>query len=155
MIHVLPQHDVIGEMAEHFHGPFSFVLHALSGPAVYLAAAGVFTAWYIYMKNPSIADNIVNRFPRVHNLLLNKYHADDINQTVFAGGARGAGWLFWKLGDVLLIDGLLVNGSARVVGWFSGIVRKIQTGYMYTYAFSMIIGLLLLLSWFLWLRHGA
>ncbi|MEE9421719.1 MAG: NADH-quinone oxidoreductase subunit L [Gammaproteobacteria bacterium] len=155
VIHVLPQHDVIGEMAEHFHGPFSFVLHALSGPAVYLAAAGVFTAWYIYMKNPSIADNIVNRFPRVHNLLLNKYHADDINQTVFAGGARGAGWLFWKLGDVLLIDGLLVNGSARVVGWFSGIVRKIQTGYMYTYAFSMIIGLLLLLSWFLWLRHGA
>ena len=155
VIHVLPQHDVIGEMAEHFHGPFSFVLHALSGPAVYLAAAGVFTAWYIYMKNPSIADNIVNRFPRIHNLLLNKYHADDINQTVFAGGARGAGWLFWKLGDVLLIDGLLVNGSARVVGWFSGIVRKIQTGYMYTYAFSMIIGLLLLLSWFLWLRHGA
>jgi NADH-quinone oxidoreductase subunit L len=155
VIHVLPQHDVIGEMAEHFHGPFSFVLHALSGPAVYLAAAGVFTAWYIYMKNPSIADNIVNRFPRVHNLLLNKYHADDINQTVFAGGARGAGWLFWKLGDVLLIDGLLVNGSARVVGWFSGIVRKIQTGYMYTYAFSMIIGLLLLLSWFLWLRHGV
>ncbi len=155
VIHVLPQHDVLGEMAEHFHGPLSFVVHALSGPAVYLAAAGVFTAWFIYIKNPSIADNAARRFSGIHKLLLNKYYADDINQTLFAGGARGTGWLFWKLGDVLIIDGLLVNGSARVVGWFSGIVRKIQTGFMYTYAFSMIIGLLVLLSWFLWLRPGA
>ena len=152
VIHVLPQHDVISGLAEHYHGPVSFVLHALSGPAIYLAAAGVFVAWYIYMKNPSIADTIAQRFSGVHKLLLNKYYADDFNQAVFAGGARGTGWLFWKIGDVLLIDGLLVNGSARAVGWISGIVRKIQTGYLYTYAFSMIIGLLLLLSWFLWLR---
>ena len=155
VIHVLPQHNTLSEMAEHYQGPLSFVMHALSGPAVYLAAAGVFTAWFIYMKNPSIADNMVRKFPAVHKLLLNKYYADDINQAVVAGGARGTGWLFWKLGDVLLIDGLLVNGSARVVGWFSGIVRKVQTGYLYTYAFSMIIGLLLLLSWFLWLRPDA
>ena len=154
-IHVLPQHDTLSEMAEHYHGPLSFVVHALSGPAVYLAAAGVFTAWFIYMKKPSIADNLARKFPAVHRLLLNKYYADDINQAVVAGGARGTGWLFWKLGDVLLIDGLLVNGSARVVGWFSGLVRKIQTGYLYTYAFSMIIGLLLLLGWFLWLRPVA
>ena len=150
VIHVLPGHDVIGEMAAHFHGPIAFVGHALGGPAVYLAAAGVFTAWYIYMKNPAIADQAARRFSHVYKTLVNKYYADDFNQTVFAGGARGAGWTLWKLGDVLLIDGLLVNGSAKVVGWLSGIVRQLQTGYLYTYAFSMIIGLLLLLSWFIW-----
>ena len=155
VIHVLPQHDVIGELSEHYHGPISFVLHALSGPAVYLAAAGVFVAWYVYMKKPQIADDLATRFSGVYKLLTNKYYADDFNQAVFAGGARGTGWLLWKLGDVLLIDGLLVNGSARVVGWFSAIVRKMQTGYLYTYAFSMIIGLLLLMSWFLWLRPGV
>jgi NADH-quinone oxidoreductase subunit L len=74
---------------------------------------------------------------------------------VFAGGARGTGWTLWKLGDVLLIDGLLVNGSAKLVGWVSGIVRQLQTGYLYTYAFSMIIGLLALLSWFIWFAPGT
>jgi len=155
VIHVLPGHDVIGEMAEHFHGPLAFVGHALAGPAVYLAAAGVFTAWYIYMKNPAIADQAAKRFSRLYKALVNKYYADDFNQSVFAGGARGTGWALWKLGDVLLIDGLLVNGSAKVVGWLSGILRHIQTGYLYTYAFSMIIGLLLLLSWFIWFTPSA
>jgi NADH-quinone oxidoreductase subunit L len=154
VIHVLPQHDVIGEIAEHYHGPVAFVVHALAGPAVYLAAAGVFVAWYIYMKNPALADQAAQRFSRVYKVLVNKYYADDFNQTVFAGGARGAGWTLWKLGDVLLIDGLLVNGSAKLVGWISSIVRQLQTGYLYHYAFSMIIGLLLLLSWFLWLAPG-
>ena len=123
--------------------------------ALYLAAAGVFTAWYLYMKNPGMVDAIAKSFSRVHKILLNKYYADDFNQAVFAGGARGTGWLLWKLGDVLIIDGLLVNGSARVVGWVSGIVRRVQTGYLYHYAFSMIIGLLLLLSWFLWRAPGS
>jgi len=155
VIPVLPMHDVIGEMAKHYHGPIAFVLHALQGPAPYLAAAGVFTAWYLYMKNPGMVDAIAKSFSRVHKILLNKYYADDFNQAVFAGGARGTGWLLWKLGDVLIIDGLLVNGSARVVGWVSGIVRRVQTGYLYHYAFSMIIGLLLLLSWFLWRAPGS
>jgi NADH-quinone oxidoreductase subunit L len=151
VIHVLPQHDVLKEMAEHYHGPVAFVGHALGGPAIYLAAAGVFTAWYIYMKNPSLADRAAKKFSHVYKVLINKYYADDFNQTVFAGGARGTGWTLWKLGDVLLIDGLIVNGSAKLVGWLSSIVRHVQTGYLYHYAFSMIIGLLLLLSWFLWL----
>jgi NADH-quinone oxidoreductase subunit L len=150
-IHVLPRHDVLREMAEHYHGPVAFVLHALHGPAVYLAAAGVFTAWFIYMLKPELADSAARRFKGVYRVLVNKYYADDFNQTVFAGGARGTGWTLWKLGDVLLIDGLLVNGSAKLVGWVSARVRKVQTGHLYTYAFGMIIGLLLLLSWFLWL----
>jgi NADH-quinone oxidoreductase subunit L len=145
VIHVLPRHDVIGEIGQHYHGPVSFVLHALSGPAVYLAAGGVFTAWFIYMKNPTIADQAAKQFSQVYKLLVNKYYADDFNQKVFAGGARGTGWTLWKLGDVLL-----VNGSAKLVGWVAGIVRQVQTGYLYTYAFSMIIGLLALLSWFVW-----
>jgi NADH-quinone oxidoreductase subunit L len=132
----------------------AFVLHALQGPAVYLAAAGVFVAWFVYMKKPELADTVAQRFAGIYRVLVNKYYADDFNQAVFAGGARGTGWALWKLGDVLLIDGLLVNGSARLVGWVSAKIRRIQTGYLYTYAFGMIIGLLLLLSWFLWLAPG-
>ena len=107
------------------------------------------------MKNPAIADQAAKRFSQLYKTLVNKYYADDFNQAVFAGGARGTGWALWKVGDVLLIDGLLVNGSAKLVGWVASIVRHVQTGYLYTYAFSMIIGLLLLLSWFIWFAPGA
>jgi len=155
VIHVAAQHDVLEEIGEHYHGPVSFVLHAFGGPAIYLAIAGVATAWYIYMKNPAIADNASKRFSAIYQLLVNKYYADDFNEAVFAGGARGVGRLLWKMGDVLIIDGLLVNGSARMVGWTSGVVRRIQTGHLYTYAFSMIIGLLLMLFWFVFMSPGA
>jgi NADH-quinone oxidoreductase subunit L len=115
----------------------------------------VVTAWYIYMKQPDIADNIRQRFRGIYQLLINKYYADEFNDFVFAGGARGVGRLLWKIGDSVIIDGLIVNGSAKLVGWVSGIVRHIQTGYLYHYAFSMIIGLLLLLGWFVFLSGGA
>jgi NADH-quinone oxidoreductase subunit L len=95
------------------------------------------------------------RFSAIYNVLVNKYYMDDFNQAVFAGGARGIGQLLWRIGDVVIIDGLLVNGSARLVGWTSGIVRKIQTGHLYTYAFSMIIGLVLMLYWFVFRATGA
>ncbi|MGD8312632.1 MAG: NADH-quinone oxidoreductase subunit L [Gammaproteobacteria bacterium] len=155
VLHVLPSHDVLTGIGEHYHGPVGFVLHAFGGPAIWLAIAGVATAWYIYMRNPGIADRLRERFNAIYRLLVNKYYADDFNETVFAGGARGIGQLFWKLGDVLIIDGLVVNGSARVVGWTAAAVRKIQTGHLYTYAFSMIIGLLLMLFWFVFLSEGA
>jgi len=155
VIHVLPQHDVIGEVGKEFHGAASFVLHAFGGPAVYLAIAGVATAWYITLKNPGFADDMQKRFNGLYQLLINKYYADDFNEAVFAGGARGVGQLCWKIGDVLIIDGLIVNGSARVVGWVSGIMRHLQSGYLYHYAFSMIIGLLLMLFWFVFMAPGA
>jgi len=155
VIQVAASHDVLTEIGEHYHGPVSFVLHAFGGPAIYLAIAGVVTAWYIYMKNPAIAENLRQRFSAIYQLLVNKYYADDFNEAVFAGGARGVGRMLWKFGDVVIIDGLLVNGSARVVGWTSGVVRRIQTGHLYTYAFSMIIGLLLMLFWFVFMSPGA
>ena len=154
-IYVAPAHDVLGELAEHYHGLLGFTLHAFGGPAVYLAAAGALTAWYIYMKNPAIAGNLARRFSGIYRVLVNKYYADDFNQAVFAGGARGVGRLLWKLGDTLLIDGLIINGIARMVGWVAGVVRQVQSGYLYHYAFSMIIGLLLLLFWFVFMTPGA
>jgi NADH-quinone oxidoreductase subunit L len=154
-IHVAGAHDVLGELAEHFHGVLGFTLHAFGAPAVYLAAAGTVTAWYVYMKNPAIAGKLARRFGGLYRLLVNKYYADDFNQAVFAGGARGLGRLLWKLGDALLIDGLIVNGSARMVGWVAGVVRHVQSGYLYHYAFSMIIGLLLLLFWFVFWGTGV
>jgi len=153
VLHVDPRHDVLSGIGEHYHGPLSFVLHALAGPAVYLAAAGVATAWYIYMKNPAIADNVAQRFRGLYTVLINKYYADDFNEVVFAGGARGVGRLLWRVGDVLIIDGLIVNGSARVVGWVASVVRHVQSGYLYHYAFSMIIGLLLMLFWFVFIAQ--
>ena len=151
VLHVDPRHDVLSEIGAHYHGPLSFVLHALKGPAVYLAIAGVATAWYIYVKNPAIADNVAQRFRGLYTLLVNKYYADDFNEAVFAGGARGFGQLLWRVGDVLIIDGLIVNGSARMVGWVASVVRHVQSGYLYHYAFSMIIGLLLMLFWFVFI----
>ena len=155
VIYVSPEHPGLAAVAEHYHGPVDFVLHAFQSPAVYLAIAGVFTAWYVYMKNPGLADTIRQRFNGLYQVLVNKYYADDFNEVVFAGGARGVGQLLWKIGDVLIIDGLIVNGSAKVVGWTAAIVRKIQTGHLYTYAFTMIIGLLFILSWFVFLSPGA
>jgi len=156
VIHVAERHDVLAEIGEHYHGPVAFVAHAFGGPAIWLAIAGVVTAWYAYLKNPQLADNIRQRFNGLYTMLVNKYYMDDINQIVFAGGARGVGRLLWRVGDVAIIDGLLVNGSARVVGWASGVVRSIQTGHLYTYAFSMIIGLLLMLLMFVfWPGAGA
>jgi len=155
VIYVSPEHPGLAHVAEHFHGAWSFVVHAFGGPAVYLAALGVWTAWYITLKNPAFAANMQQRFNGLYTLLINKYYADDFNEVVFAGGARGVGQLLWKIGDVLIIDGLIVNGSARVVGWTAGIVRKMQTGHLYTYAFSMIIGLLLMISWFVFMSPGA
>jgi NADH-quinone oxidoreductase subunit L len=155
VIYVSPEHPGLAHVAEHFHGAVSFVVHAFAGPAVYLAALGVWTAWYITLKNPAFATNMQQRFNGLYTLLINKYYADDFNEVVFAGGARGVGQLLWKIGDVLIIDGLIVNGSARVVGWTASVVRKMQTGHLYTYAFSMIIGLLLMISWFVFMSPGA
>ena len=146
-IFVLNDHGAMAAVAETFHGPASFVLHGFSGAPLYLAAAGVFSAWFIYLKKPSIAEWMKQKFSFIYNLLDQKYYFDRFNEIVFAGGSRGIGQVLWRLGDALLIDGLFVNGSARLVGWFSGIVRQVQTGYLNHYAFAMISGLILLLGW--------
>lgn len=147
VIYTSDTHPVIADITQSYHGIWGFIGHALLAPPFFLAMAGVASAYYIYMKKPSIAQWGYDKFRGLHTLLDKKYYADDFNQAVFAGGALALGKSLWAVGDRLLIDNLIVNGSAKVVGWFSGIIRHIQTGYLYHYAFSMIIGVLLIISW--------
>ncbi|MEZ5582142.1 MAG: NADH-quinone oxidoreductase subunit L [Candidatus Competibacteraceae bacterium] len=145
---VTPARDAIAHhLAEHFHGPFSFALHGLLTPAFWLAFAGFWAAWYLYIKQPELPARLSRRFATPYRILEQKYGFDEFNQAFFAGGSQRLGSLLWQRGDANLIDGLLVNGTAKAVGWFAGIVRHVQSGYLYHYAFAMIIGLLALLSW--------
>jgi NADH-quinone oxidoreductase subunit L len=146
-LHVLPQHNVLEEMGGEFHGPWAFVLHGI-GWATVLALSGVVVAWFLYLKRPELAERIKNLLAPVYRMLDKKYWVDEVYQFLFAGGSRGLGKLLWNVGDRTVIDGAVVNGSARGVVWFAGVVRVIQTGYLFHYAIAMILGLLLLLTWF-------
>ncbi len=145
---VAPAHDVLHHMAEHFHGPWAFVAHGVMQPPFWLAMGGVVTAWYLYLAQPTVPAKIAAAFKPIHSLLLDKYGFDRFNEWFFAGGARGTGGALSRYGDAGLIDGFMVNGSARLVGWFSTLMRGIQSGYLYHYAFAMILGLLALLGVF-------
>ena len=147
-IFVLPQHDVLAALSHEFHGPLSMMMHSLSTAPFWLALGGVATAWFLYMKRPDIPASMQKRFSLIHSMLVNKYGFDRFNEIFFAGGSRGIGKGLWKGGDTFLIDGLIVNGSATLVGWFAGVIRHVQTGYLYHYAFAMILGLLGLLYLF-------
>jgi NADH-quinone oxidoreductase subunit L len=145
-IHVSGAHPGMAELAEEFHGPFAKVLYALHELPVWFALGGVVLAWFFYLKRPDIPAVIKQRFSLIYSILERKYGFDEFNDWFFAGGARGASRFLWKFGDVKMIDGLMVNGTARLVGMFSGVLRRFQTGYIYHYAFSMIIGVFVLLS---------
>ena len=147
-ITVAENHDVLAEVAGTFEGSTGFIAHAFAGPVVYLALAGVGVAYWIYMIKPQFAAALQSRFAVIHKIMDNKYYMDHLYLNVFAGAGRAVGQLLWKIGDVLMIDGLLVNGSARIVGWFSAVVRRLQTGYLYHYAFAMIAGMVVLISIF-------
>ncbi|MCK5726606.1 MAG: NADH-quinone oxidoreductase subunit L [Thiotrichaceae bacterium] len=135
------------EMKDHYHGIFAFIAHGLMSLPFWLAISGVGSAWFIYMRKPEIASWFYKHFRWLHTLLDNKYYLDAFNQRVFAGGAIALGKGLWAAGDRCLIDGCMVNGSAWIVKKFSAWSRYLQTGFMYHYAFSMIIGLLGLISW--------
>ncbi|MDP6674253.1 MAG: NADH-quinone oxidoreductase subunit L [Gammaproteobacteria bacterium] len=151
-IFVQEANDVLGELGADFHGPLGFLLHGLRSPVLLLAAAGVMVAWFFYLRRPDIPATIRDRFSALHNLLMNKYYFDTLVERLIPRGSTGLGGVLWRVGDVTLIDGAAVNGSARVVGWVAAVVRHIQTGYLYTYAFAMIIGLATLIAWVLYLR---
>ncbi|MDH3267046.1 MAG: NADH-quinone oxidoreductase subunit L, partial [Gammaproteobacteria bacterium] len=145
--------DVFARLQESFwHGPFALVTHIYKSPVFYLAAAGALTAWYLYLKRPDIPATIKKRFTGLYNLLDRKYYMDDLYIKGFAAGGRSIGNFLWQKGDLLVIDGVLVNGTANTVGKLAGVMRQLQTGYLYTYAFAMIIGLTMLLSWLIWFR---
>jgi NADH-quinone oxidoreductase subunit L len=149
-IFVLPANNVLEHVAEEFHGPGEFIVTALSAPPVWLAAAGVLTAYIFFKWKPAWADSAERSFKWLHRILTEKYGFDWFNENVIAAAARGLGGGLWRFGDQDLIDDGLVNGSARVVGWFSSVMRYAQSGYLYHYAFAMILGLASLLLWLIW-----
>ncbi len=150
-IRVNAEHDVLAHLGEIFHGSWNFIVHSLTaGPAVYLALAGAGTAWFLYLKRPDIPDTIATKFSGLYNLLDRKYYFDDLYIKGFAAGGRRFGDFLRIKGDELIIDGMLVNGTANQVKRFAGILRRVQTGYLYHYAFAMFFGITLILAWLLW-----
>ena len=143
------KHPPMAHLAEEFHGAFAMALHGLTSLPFFLAMSGVALSWFFYLKRPDIPAAIQKALMPLYTLLDNKYYFDKFNEVVFAGGARLLGRGLWKGGDQALIDGFMVNGSAHVVGWFAGLVRKLQTGHIYQYAFGMIFGVAAFLTyWF-------
>jgi NADH-quinone oxidoreductase subunit L len=145
-------HPSMEHLAHHFHE----ILHTPSGMALHgfltlpfaLAALGVALSWFFYMKRPDIPAAIQKKFSLIYQILENKYGFDSFNERFFAGGARFIGNQLWQIADVKLIDGAIVNGTAKLIGKLSGIVRQLQSGMIYHYAFAMIIGAFLLLTFF-------
>ncbi|HVS75852.1 MAG TPA: NADH-quinone oxidoreductase subunit L [Steroidobacteraceae bacterium] len=148
-IFVLPANNIIGAMAREFHGPGQLGFHGFLGAPFWLMVAGFVTAWACYIWRPSLADQAAHTLGWLRTLLVEKYYFDWINEKIIAPLARGVGFGLWKVGDQGIIDGALVNGSAASIGWLGGVVRKVQSGYLYSYAFWMVIGLAALLGWFL------
>jgi NADH-quinone oxidoreductase subunit L len=150
-IYIGQNHEAMRELQEEFHGSFAMALHAFASLPLWLAIAGVASSGYFYLKRPDIPAAIQRRFQGIYTLLDNKYYFDRFNDWFYAGGARGLSSFLGNVGDKLLIDGLVVNGSANLVGRISGVVRRFQSGYIYHYAFTMIVGVFILLSirnWF-------
>ena len=152
-IRILPGHPALEEMAGEFHGVLGFIGHGLQSLPFWLALGGLAIAWVLYIKNTQLPKKIAIALGPVYALIERKYGFDELYSSVFAAGARAIGGGLWKGGDQGAIDGLMVNGSARVVGWFSGVVRLVQSGLIYWYAFVMLFGVLLALTWFLFLSH--
>ena len=142
-------HPVMHHLAEDFHGASAMAIHALTSLPFILALSGVFCAWLFYMQMPHIPAAIHQRCRPLVAILENKYGFDSFNEKFFAAGSRLLGGKLWQTGDVTVIDGWLVNGSARLVGLLSGVVRRLQSGLIYHYAFAMIIGVFLLLTLFM------
>ena len=149
------RHPAMAALAEHWHGWVAMAMHGFTSLPFWLMVAGIATAWYFYLVNPAIPARLQQTFKGIYTVLENKYYLDRFNEWFFAGGARRLGSGLWKRGDQGLIDGLVVNGSARLVGWFSRVLRQGQTGFLSHYAIAMIIGLAFLLFWFLPLLASA
>ncbi len=153
VIAVLPAHPAMAELASHWHGWVAYALHGFVTLPFWLMIAGLVVAWYCYVINPKVPAAIHSRLKVVNRILDNKYYADWFNEQIIARCVRGLGRGLWLGGDRGLIDGLMINGSARVVGWLAAVSRHLQSGYIYHYAFSMIIGIMALLTFFVLTVH--
>ena len=145
-------HKAMASLKAEFHGPLQLALHGLSAAPFWLALAGVASAYYLYLVKPAWPALIRSRFEPLYTLLDNKYYMDWINENLLARGARALGTGLWRGGDQKLIDGLLVNGSWKLVARLSGLARQLQTGYLYHYALVMILGVFVLMTYFVWLK---
>jgi NADH-quinone oxidoreductase subunit L len=146
-IFVLPEHNVMAKLAEEYHGATAMAMHGFQSLPFWLGLLGIVVAWLGYVQMPLLARVARKMFAPLYTVLINKYGFDDFNQTVIAGSTRGMGWLCWRVGDRAIIDGLFVNGTANGIGYCSKMLRYLQSGYLYQYAFAMITGLIVLLLW--------
>jgi NADH-quinone oxidoreductase subunit L len=144
---VSPAHAAMAELKEEWHGVGAFIAHGLTGLPFWLAIAGIASAWVCYILRPSLPARLRALAGPIYTLLDNKYYFDRFNDWFFAGGTRAIGRLASNVGDRLVIDGFFVNGSARLVGFLASVLRRLQSGYVYQYAFTMIIGVFALLTW--------
>ncbi|WP_198086329.1 NADH-quinone oxidoreductase subunit L [Variovorax sp. E3] len=147
------KHHAMKELEEAFHGPVAMAIHGLTAAPFWLALAGVVMSWYMYMINPALPAAIKRAFGPVYKLLENKYYLDWINENIIARGTRALGTGLWKGGDQAIIDGAVVNGSWKVIGRISGVVRWMQSGYIYHYAFAMLLGIFVLMTYFVWFKR--
>src|SRR5665213_3584154 len=144
---VSPQHAAMAGVKDEWHGVGAFIVHGLGGAPFWLALAGIAAAFYCYVVNPALPDRLRRMAGPIYTLLVNKYYFDRFNDWFFAGGARMVGRFASNIGDHRIIDGFFVNGSAHAVRWMSALLRQVQSGYVYHYAFTMIIGVFALLTW--------
>jgi NADH-quinone oxidoreductase subunit L len=149
---VAASHPGLREMAEAFHGVVPMMTHAVKTVPFWLTLAGIAAAWYLYILKPELPGRLRQKAGVLVTILEEKYGFDRFNDWFFAGGARKLGTGLWRFGDVAVIDGLMVNGTARLIGWFAGVVRLVQSGFIYHYAFFMIIGVFVLLTYFIFFR---
>jgi len=149
-IHVLPAHDVLGPLGQDYGGQLGFIASAFLSPPLWLAGLGVFFAYLFFLSQPQLADATAHTFKALYRILVQKFGFDWFNEHVIAAGARRLGGGLWRYGDQDVIDGAVVNGSARVVAWIASVVRYAQSGYLYHYAFAMMLGLASLLGWLVW-----
>ncbi len=145
-------HPAMPGLLKAYHGPWGMAVHALTTLPFWLAVAGVALSYYMYLVNPALPAAIKARVQPLYTLLENKYYMDWFNENVLARGARALGVGLWKGGDQAIIDGTLVNGSWKIVGAVSSVVRWFQTGYLYHYALAMIVGVFVLMTYFVWLK---
>jgi len=146
------KHEAMHELGHDYHGAIAMAMHAFSSAPFWLAFAGVVSSYYMYMINPAVPAAIKRACMPIYTLLENKYYMDWINENILARGARALGTGLWKGGDQSVIDGGIVNGSWKLVGAVSVVTRQLQSGYLYHYALAMIVGVFLLMTWFVWLK---
>jgi NADH-quinone oxidoreductase subunit L len=142
-------HNVLHVLHEEFGDPVHFALFAFAHPVLYLVLGGVLAAWALYIKWPDLPGRIDAKLRPLRVILENKYWFDWINENIIARGSRLLGTGFWKIGDGALIDGAIIGGSTGFIGWFAGVIRRVQSGFLYSYAFWMVIGLAVMIGWFL------